>query len=86
MIYRVYTQMHREDKSPNPPSSACHDRMPVILDPADYATWLDPAQQDPIFLQTLLQAYPEELMQAWPVSRAVNASRVDGPELIEPVG
>lgn len=73
-------------RAANPLVNAVHDRMPVILDPADYATWLDPAQQDPIFLQTLLQAYSEELMQAWPVSRAVNASRVDCPELIEPVG
>lgn len=59
-----------------------HDRMPVILRPADYHTWLDPKLQDPGALQALLAAYPAELMTARPVSKAVNKVGNDGPELI----
>jgi len=32
-----------------------HDRMPVILDPADYDRWLDPANDDIDDLQTLMK-------------------------------
>src|SRR5512143_3867552 len=35
-----------------------HDRMPVILDPADYCRWLDPGYQDAAGLQRLLKPYP----------------------------
>ena len=34
-----------------------HDRMPVILDPADYARWLDPATPAPA-VAALLRPYP----------------------------
>jgi putative SOS response-associated peptidase YedK len=37
-----------------------HDRMPVILDPADYHRWLDPSCHDPSALTLLLQLYPAE--------------------------
>ncbi len=50
-----------------------HDRMPVILSPDDYDRWLDPSVTDPDAVQDLLRAYP--------VARAVNNVRNDGPEL-----
>lgn len=56
-----------------------HHRMPVILDPKDYATWLDPQNAAP---QNLLQPAPDELMQAIPVSTRVNAVRNDDPDCI----
>ncbi len=62
-----------------------HDRMPVILDPEDYATWLDPEIQDPKRLEPLLRSYPGDRMNCYPVSHKVNNPRVDGPECIEPV-
>ena len=31
----------------NDPMCEVHDRMPVILPPKSYATWLDPEQRDP---------------------------------------
>jgi len=35
-----------------------HHGMPVILQPRDYDTWLDPSLQDPTLLSSLLQPYP----------------------------
>ena len=59
-----------------------HDRMPVILDPADEARWLDPAVTDPVALKPLLVPCPPERLRLWPVATAVNATRHDGPELM----
>ena len=58
--------------------AALHDRMPVILDPADEARWLDPAVTDPAALRPLLVPCPPERLRLWPVSPAVNASRPRG--------
>lgn len=62
-----------------------HDRMPVILDPADYATWLNPALRDPASLTPLLRSYPAERMRAWPVGPAINHPRNEGPALMAAV-
>jgi putative SOS response-associated peptidase YedK len=32
-----------------------------------------------------MPAVPDDVLRAWPVSRAVNDVRRDGPELLEPV-
>ena len=57
-------------------------RMPVILRREDYDTWLrcTPAQA-----KALLAAWPQEQMQADPVSPRVNSLRYDDPGLIAPV-
>jgi putative SOS response-associated peptidase YedK len=62
-----------------------HDRMVVILGPDDYATWLDPAQPRST-IDDLLRPCPAGWLRAWRVSRAVNKSGPDGPDLIAPVG
>jgi putative SOS response-associated peptidase YedK len=62
-----------------------HDRMPVILDPADYSTWLDHSHYDANRLQGLLQPYPAEAMTAHPVSARVNSPRNDDAECIAPL-
>ncbi|MGA2068584.1 MAG: SOS response-associated peptidase [Thermoguttaceae bacterium] len=61
-----------------------HDRMPVILAPADYARWLDPAASRPEPLLGLLGPYPSREMTAYPVSAAVNSPACDGPQCVEP--
>ena len=38
--------------------SSIHDRMPVILRPEDFASWLSPANTDPELLQPLLRPCP----------------------------
>jgi len=63
-----------------------HDRMPVILDPRDWAGWLDPLNQEPSVLRPLLRSYPAEEMAAYPVSSQVNRPGNEGPALIEPLG
>lgn len=68
--------------SPNDLMATLHDRMPVILSPTDYDRWLDPTVTDPDEVQDLLRPYAGE-MQAYPVGRAVNHARNDGPELVK---
>lgn len=58
-----------------------HPRMPVILDPAAEAEWLDPATP-PARLHELLRPLPAELTAVRPVSQAVNDARRDGPECL----
>lgn len=62
-----------------------HDRMPVILDPKDYAAWLDPANSAADKLKALLKPCPDKMMAAHPVSTRVNTPRNDNPALLEPL-
>jgi putative SOS response-associated peptidase YedK len=61
-----------------------HDRMPVILDPADESLWLSREVTDVRELDPLLQPLSSEAMAAYPVASFVNDVRRDGPDLIEP--
>lgn len=67
---------------PNALAARVHDRMPVIIAPADYAAWLDPANGR---AGGLMRPYPESAMEAWPVSRRVNTPREDDAALISPL-
>lgn len=62
-----------------------HDRMPVILKPADYDQWLDEKEKDTNKLQNLLVPYPSNEMASYEVSRAVNSPSYDAPELIKEI-
>ncbi len=70
---------------PNEVAAPIHDRMPVILPEPDYDIWLDP-EADPNHLLELLDVYPAERMEAYPVSLVVNNPRNDSPDCIEPLG
>jgi putative SOS response-associated peptidase YedK len=60
-----------------------HDRMPVILAHDAYDVWLDPdSERDE--LTGLLAPYPEDEMEAYPVSRFVNSPSNNDPRCIEP--
>jgi putative SOS response-associated peptidase YedK len=61
-----------------------HDRMPVILHPAEFEAWLDRDQRDPVKLKRLYEPFPADLMKAHPVSSLVNSTKNESPELIEP--
>jgi putative SOS response-associated peptidase YedK len=63
--------------------AAIHDRMPVILGPADWARWLHPEPLPPEALVDLL-APSDTPLAVVPVSEAVNSPRVDGPECLAP--
>jgi putative SOS response-associated peptidase YedK len=62
---------------------ALHDRMPVILEPSDYALWLDPAVQDPAAVQHLIAANDDQAIVAEPVSTHVNRVANDDPRCVE---
>mgnify|MGYP006288141767 CR=1 FL=1 len=63
-----------------------HDRMPVILDPSDYGTWLGTESADQEQLQTVLKPADPNGWDAYPISRSVNKPGNDSPALLEPVG
>ena len=60
-----------------------HDRMPVILQPADYAAWLG-AQTKAEDLKALLKPLPEDLMERYRVSRRMSNARNEGEECMAP--
>jgi len=62
-----------------------HERMPLIIAPADYAAWLDPGSADLRSLKDLVRPYPAERMSAHAVSARVNTLALDDAALIEPL-
>jgi len=62
-----------------------HDRMPVILQPAAYDDWLNPANTDPILLQQILSQQMITDLIFRPVSKRVNSSRTNDPGNILPI-
>ena len=60
-------------------------RMPVILPPKMFNTWLDPTITNPDELLHLYRPYPADLMQRWQVSSLVNNIKNDTSNFIEPV-
>lgn len=60
-----------------------HDRMPVMLSPSEYDTWLDREVDDPEKLKGLYRPYPSELLEMEPVSTMVNDPRNETPECVE---
>lgn len=60
-----------------------HERMPVILPPADYDRWLDVKGQGP---EALLRPYAEGDLVATAVGTRVNNARNDRPECAAPQG
>ena len=65
--------------------AAIHDRMPVVVPPEAWGTWLDRAPQEPGELLAMLEPREDIELDAYPVSSLVNSVRNDGPELILPV-
>jgi putative SOS response-associated peptidase YedK len=68
-----------------PHLAAIHDRMPVVLERADFDRWLDRHRQHARDVAGLLQPDGQEPLEAYPVSLAVNNPRNDFAELAEPV-
>jgi putative SOS response-associated peptidase YedK len=64
------------------PDMTVHDRQPVVLEPQDWARWLDPAGADAAFLRTLLAPRGGVLVHH-PVTIDVSSVRNDGPYLVE---
>ncbi len=62
-----------------------HDRMPVVLAPYSWESWLDPANHDVAALQRLLVPAPPENFERVAVRPLVNKVANEGPELLVPV-
>ena len=58
--------------------------MPVILAREDCPHWLN-RENKAADVADLLQPFPADQMQAWPVNTKVNAPKNDGSELTEPM-
>jgi putative SOS response-associated peptidase YedK len=62
-----------------------HDRMPMVIEPARWTDWLDPANSDKAGLLALLAPASSSGLASYPVSMAVNSVRNNGPALVEPL-
>jgi putative SOS response-associated peptidase YedK len=62
-----------------------HDRMPVILSPRDFSTWLNPDEADAAKLQDLLKPLPVDTLTLFPVSLQVNRPSYQGADCIESI-
>ena len=58
------------------------DRMPVIIEKADWPVWLGEAEGDPA---ALLRPVPNGVLRPWQVDKKVGNVRNDGPDLIKPI-
>lgn len=69
----------------NEKMAAIHDRMPIVLPPAAWDTWLDREVTDLDRLAAYLVPAPSELITLHPVGTEVNNVRNGGPHLTDPV-
>lgn len=69
----------------NPFMQPLHTRMPAILAEGDEAAWLDPSNHNSEELHALLQPLPNEVLNAYPVSRRVNDPKNDDDRCLEPI-
>lgn len=65
--------------APNQLMAVIHNRMPVILPPSAYESWLDPTLSTPESLTPLLYPFEAKAMASYPVSNHVNNPRYDDP-------
>ena len=70
---------------PNAVVGPIHDRMPVILPPTVWDTWLDQSNQDADALAKLLVPAPDDLLEAYPVGFDVSNVRNNGDHLVTPL-
>ena len=66
----------------NDPMAQIHHRMPVILEPNDWAKWLGEEGKG---AATLMRPAPDDTLRFYRVDPAVNSNRASGAELIEPL-
>ena len=67
-------------------SAAIHPRLPVVVERADWATWLQPDDVGALAAGALLKTPSDEVLAFVPVSDAVNKVDNDQPEVMVPVG
>jgi putative SOS response-associated peptidase YedK len=70
--------------TPNAFMARLHDRMPVILDPASYGAWLNPATPSADAMSMLRPYDGAAALSAYPVSAYVNSPAHDDAKCLEP--
>jgi putative SOS response-associated peptidase YedK len=70
---------------PNELIRPIHDRMPVIVDSADYERWLAPEAADSAAIAGLLVPYPAEALAARAVGPTVNNAQNEVPACLDPM-
>jgi len=72
----------------NDSMSAVHDRMPVIIEPADAMQWLSPSdgdsQSEKDLIDTLMQPAGNDVLEMYEVSAFVSNARNEGAQCTEP--
>jgi putative SOS response-associated peptidase YedK len=71
--------------APNGLCARLHNRMPAILKPAAWPTWLGEKPAELPQIKALLDPYPAEDVVCWPVSAHVANMRNNDPGLVEPI-
>jgi putative SOS response-associated peptidase YedK len=66
----------------NDDMAVLHDRMPLVLEERNWGSWLGEDAGD---AAGLMRPAPAGTLRMWPVARAVNSVRHDGPELVAPI-
>ena len=69
---------------PNDLLAPIHDRMPVIIRPDDYETWLSPSTKTAA-VSRLVEPFAADAMRAWEISPLVNDPKTDDARVITPV-
>ena len=64
---------------------AVHHRMPVIVEPADYGHWLDPAVKDPDLVSPVIDRNLGNALDFYPVSQYVNDVHHDDPRCLDAI-
>lgn len=72
-------------RAPSPSAALVHDRMPVILDEAAHADWLEPALTDGKRVAAIVREAAIDKVTHRAVSTALNAGKLDDPALTEEV-
>lgn len=62
-----------------------HDRMPIPVPVQKHSAWLDPHSAGSDVLPEVIAALPQHCWTGYPVARAVNSVRANGPHLLERV-
>ena len=67
----------------NDVSASIHPRLPVVIEPSDFATWLDPDEAATDAALALLRSPASEVLAFAPIGDAINKAERDGPEVQE---
>jgi putative SOS response-associated peptidase YedK len=70
---------------PNALCATIHNRMPVILDPADYVRWLGQRPVTTNELHAILKPYPANQMEVFKIGTRIGDVKYDDPSLVEPL-